>query len=232
MTAVTLCRQVGRRRPENRFPKIKSHAPLATAAFTHHTHARTHTAARRFLVTAAMDASTNADSAFFSRRGRGRCCCFPWPSSSSSPSPHTRRADEEWWHGVGEGGAARRRWWRRGVDALMKVREWSELVAGPRWKTFIRRFRRAHRHGAGAGPGGGGGGGGKLNYDALSYALNFDEDHHGGSSPEGDYAGYRDFSARFVAPPVSAKASMDLGGRDAPSPRTPRTSAAAAALRG
>jgi hypothetical protein len=185
-----------------------------------------------------MDASTaaaasggghdNADSAFFSRRGRGRCCCFPWPSSSSSLSPHTRRTDEEWWHGVGEGGAARRRWWwrRRGVDSLMKVREWSELVAGPRWKTFIRRFRRAHR----AGPGGGGGG--KLNYDALSYALNFDEDHHGGSSPEGDYAGYRDFSARFVAPPVSAKASMDLGGRDAPSPRTPRTSAAAAALRG
>ncbi|KAK3132040.1 hypothetical protein QOZ80_6AG0514950 [Eleusine coracana subsp. coracana] len=195
------------------------------------------------------------DAAFFSRRGGSRrCCCFPWPSSSSS-SPHARRADEEWWHGVGEGGggsgAARRRWWRRGVDALMKVREWSELVAGPRWKTFIRRFRRL-RHGgaaaiagAGGGSGGGGGTGRKLNYDPLSYALNFDEGHHGGSSPESDgFAGYRDFSARFVAPPGSTRASMDLGGRDAPplfyhpqplppqSPRTPTNPPAAAALRG
>jgi hypothetical protein len=182
----------------------------------------------------------DADSAFFSRRGRRRCCCFPWPSSSS---PHARRVDEEWWHGVGEGGgagAARRQWWRRGVDALMKVREWSELAAGPRWKTFIRRFRRGSPRHHGAAAAVGGGGGGKLNYDPLSYALNFDEGHHGGSSPEGgDYGGYRAFSARFVAPPASAKASMDLGGRDAPplfhhppphSPRTPRTSAAA--LRG
>uniref|UniRef100_A0A0A9DST2 Uncharacterized protein n=1 Tax=Arundo donax TaxID=35708 RepID=A0A0A9DST2_ARUDO len=146
----------------------------------------------------------DADSAFFSRRGHRCCGCFwapPWPSSSSSSlSPHARRAaaaDEEWWHGVGEGGgggAARRRWWRRGVDALMKVREWSELVAGPRWKTFIRRFRRSPRHGGGTG------GGGKLNYDPLSYALNFDEGH--GTSPEGDYAGRRDFSSRFVAPPL------------------------------
>ncbi|GJN00219.1 hypothetical protein PR202_ga17634 [Eleusine coracana subsp. coracana] len=166
------------------------------------------------------------DAAFFSRRGGSRrCCCFPWPSSSSS-SPHARRADEEWW-------------WRRGVDALMKVREWSELVAGPRWKTFIRRA------GAGGGSGGGGGTGRKLNYDPLSYALNFDEGHHGGSSPESDgFAGYRDFSARFVAPPGSTRASMDLGGRDAPplfyhpqplppqSPRTPTNPPAAAALRG
>ena len=57
-------------------------------------------------------------------------------------------------------------------------------------------------------------GGRKLNYDALSYALNFDEGH--GASPKGDYTGYRDFSARFVGPPASAKSSMDLGGRDAP----------------
>ncbi|EEC80282.1 hypothetical protein OsI_22276 [Oryza sativa Indica Group] len=60
----------------------------------------------------------------------------------------------------------------------------------------------------------------KLNYDPLSYALNFDEGHGGACSPEGDYAGYRDFSTRFVAPPppaaASAKSSMDFGGRDAP----------------
>jgi hypothetical protein len=141
-----------------------------------------------------------AEAAFFARRGR-RCCCFPWPAPSSSTS-HQRvgaAADEE-------------TWWQRAADAVLKVREWSELVAGPRWKTFIRRFGRSgpptrpHHHF--------GGGGRKLNYDALSYALNFDEGH--GASPEGDYTGYRDFSARFVGPPASAKSSMDLGGRDAP----------------
>uniref|UniRef100_J3MCQ5 Uncharacterized protein n=1 Tax=Oryza brachyantha TaxID=4533 RepID=J3MCQ5_ORYBR len=62
-----------------------------------------------------------------------------------------------------------------------------------------------------------GGGGQKLNYDPLSYALNFDEGHGGPCSPERDYAGYRDFSTRFVAPPAaSAKTSIDLGARDAP----------------
>lgn len=62
----------------------------------------------------------------------------------------------------------------------MKVREWSELVAGPRWKTFIRRFRRGPtRHGSG------GGVGRKLNYDALNYALNFDEGHPASPSPRG-----------------------------------------------
>ncbi|XP_066372102.1 uncharacterized protein [Miscanthus floridulus] len=191
----------------------------------------------------------DADAAFFSRRGHRCCGCFwapaPWASSSSQ---HVRRrpsggADEEWWHGVGDGGSGaasgRRRWWRRGVDALMKVREWSEQVAGPRWKTFIRRFRfrrsSAPRHGGANN----GGGGGKLNYDPLSYALNFDEGHGGGCGSPGEGGDYRDFAARFVAlapPPASARSSMDLGGRNAPpplflhhhphSPRAPATAAA------
>ncbi|XP_051192657.1 uncharacterized protein [Lolium perenne] len=145
-----------------------------------------------------------AEAAFFARRSR-RCCCFPcWPSTSSSLS-HQR---------IGGGAAAaaeEESWWQGGVDALLKVREWSELAAGPRWKTFIRRFGRN-----GNGPRPHGNFGRKLNYDALSYALNFDEGP--GATPEpGDHAAFRDFSSRFAAPPASAKSSMDLGGRDAPS---------------
>uniref|UniRef100_A0A0D3DCU3 Uncharacterized protein n=1 Tax=Brassica oleracea var. oleracea TaxID=109376 RepID=A0A0D3DCU3_BRAOL len=38
------------------------------------------------------------------------------------------------------------RWW---ILAILKIRYWSEIVAGPRWKTFIRRFNRA-RHKVGS----------------------------------------------------------------------------------
>ncbi|OEL35004.1 hypothetical protein BAE44_0003977, partial [Dichanthelium oligosanthes] len=146
----------------NKKPRAsRPRAATRRARLPHHT--TPHTAPRLIV---AMDAGggggavvaggmDDADAAFFSRRGHRCCGCFwapPWAaSSSSSPSPRPRRAepgaDEEWWHRVGDGGSGavssgRGRWWRRGVDALMKVREWSELVAGPRWKTFIRRFRR------------------------------------------------------------------------------------------
>ena len=76
---------------------------------------------------------------------------------------------------------------------------------------------------------------GEFRYDPLSYALNFDEGH--GASPEGpggEFPGYPDFSPRFAAPPGSARSSMDLGSRDAPSlvhhplPQQPHTPPAAA----
>ncbi|XP_066366729.1 uncharacterized protein [Miscanthus floridulus] len=165
---------------------------------------------RRTTLRRAMDTDATgmdeAEAAFFVRRGR-RCCCFPWPASSHQQVDGAAVAAEE-------------TWWQRAVDAVLKVREWSELVGGPRWKTFIRRFGRSgtptrpHRHFSGC----------KLNYDALSYVLNFNEGH--GASPEGDYIGYRDFSTCFVGPSASAKSSMDLTGstlgmdrRPLPSPR-------------
>lgn len=85
---------------------------------------------------------------------------------------------------------------------FMKIREWSEIVAGPRWKTFIRRFNRnksgGFRHA------------GKYQYDPLSYALNFDEGQNGefeNESPDG----FRNFSARYVAAAPALKSdSIDL----------------------
>ncbi|KAJ6817738.1 uncharacterized protein M6B38_408915 [Iris pallida] len=145
------------------------------------------------------DDETRELAAFSSRRC---CCCFPSSSwsrvrSSSAPSASASRSAA----GL----------WRAGVGAVMKVREWSELVAGPRWKTFIRRL---NRKSPSFNSNGGGGGhhrrNGSFGYDPLSYALNFDG---GGESriPDGDSSGlYPDFSARF------AKSSVDLGGRDAP----------------
>ncbi|KAG5066891.1 hypothetical protein JHK86_010622 [Glycine max] len=93
------------------------------------------------------------------------------------------------------------RWWSGGVRAFMKVREWSELAAGPRWKTFIRRFSRSRsggsRHAAG-----------KYQYDPLSYALNFDEGHNGDFGDDG-YDGLRNFSTRYAAPPPFKSVSSD-----------------------
>lgn len=68
----------------------------------------------------------------------------------------------------GDGGhQQQQQWWKVVEEKLMKVREVSEVVAGPKWKTFIRKIggvcrknRRAQR--------------GQFGYDAKGYALNFD----------------------------------------------------------
>ncbi|KAI4336115.1 hypothetical protein L6164_014684 [Bauhinia variegata] len=92
-------------------------------------------------------------------------------------------------------------WWSRGFRALKKLREWSEIIAGPRWKTFIRRFNRNRS---------GGGKHGKYQYDAMSYALNFDEGPaQNADFEEGDYAGFRNFSTRYAAVPGSVSVSAD-----------------------
>nr|GLL26694.1 uncharacterized protein LOC109158099 [Ipomoea trifida] len=85
-------------------------------------------------------------------------------------------------------------WLCKSVKAFKKVREWSELVAGPKWKTFIRRFNKNRSKT------------GKFQYDPLSYALNFDNgpDHNGDSE---DSVAYPDFSSRYAWIP----SSMELG---------------------
>uniref|UniRef100_A0A7N0ZVG6 Uncharacterized protein n=1 Tax=Kalanchoe fedtschenkoi TaxID=63787 RepID=A0A7N0ZVG6_KALFE len=95
-----------------------------------------------------------------------------------------------------------RQWWMRGWDVVMKVREWSEIAAGPKWKTFIRRFGRNRMMRSG---------GSKFRYDPLSYALNFDESAIQSSNSYDEDLLRRDFSARYASIPGSAKSTMDTG---------------------
>nr|XP_043618053.1 uncharacterized protein LOC122589795 [Erigeron canadensis] len=113
---------------------------------------------------------------------RTYCCCIPtrWrkiPSSSDEPSSHQSNPA----------------FWSRGITALKKLREWSEIVAGPKWKTFIRRFN-YNKHSSYA----------KYQYDPQSYALNFDQDPLQTTDPEteNEYL-IRNFSSRYVMPPSS-----------------------------
>ncbi|KAF8037161.1 hypothetical protein BT93_B0161 [Corymbia citriodora subsp. variegata] len=133
------------------------------------------------------------------------CFCFPLlrPRAGASPSD----AGSPSWERVGSGGRGGRRrggLWARGLRALKKLRELSEIAAGPKWKTFIRRFnRKTHRHG-------------RFNYDPLDYALNFDEGQGGDVDEEGEGGGgFRNFSVRFASLPGSTKSApapaADLG---------------------
>ncbi|XP_074559421.1 uncharacterized protein LOC141815370 [Curcuma longa] len=136
--------------------------------------------------------------------GGALCCCFPFSNSSwqriDAPAP----------------GADDRSRWGRVRELVMKVRGWSELVAGPRWKTFLRRFgRNPNRARAAAPPGTM-----RFAYDPLSYALNFDEGH--GEDFDGDDGGpqaigYRGFSARLATSPEKSPAGV-VAGLDAPAP--------------
>uniref|UniRef100_A0A2P2JZA9 Uncharacterized protein LOC105640410 n=1 Tax=Rhizophora mucronata TaxID=61149 RepID=A0A2P2JZA9_RHIMU len=134
-----------------------------------------------------------------------RCCCFCFPCFSSRPS--SSPVGLAWWERTrsssssspslgnhGEGG--HHSWWTHGIMALKKIREWSEIVAGPKWKTFIRRFNRNRGNGNNRH--------GKFQYDPLSYALNFDEGHGQNAFDQNyydhDYGGFPDFYSRYVSP--------------------------------
>ncbi|KAK4394631.1 hypothetical protein Sango_1617400 [Sesamum angolense] len=84
------------------------------------------------------------DEALFQSRSRRCCCFFPCFDSPGNSSPSPAVVGLTWWQkirAVSETGSSNSLW-ARGVGALKKIREWSEIVAGPRWKTFIRRFNR------------------------------------------------------------------------------------------
>lgn len=126
--------------------------------------------------------------AAFASRG----CCFWLPCLRSSPS-------KSWWERI-RAADNDDEWWLRGWK---RFRDWSEIVAGPKWKTFIRQFHKnRHRQST-------------YRYDPLSYALNFDEGPALDDPFSEDFM-RRDFSMRFASIPASAKSSMDLG-KDGPS---------------
>ncbi|KAJ0244670.1 hypothetical protein HA466_0192650 [Hirschfeldia incana] len=159
-----------------------------------------------------MDATDEMHEALFAKRG----CCFLMPCLASSSRPSSR-GRSVWWQRIRTGDKLEpeERWWIRG---WRKMRQWSEVVAGPRWKTFIRRFGRNH---CCCGGGSNGGGcvaaispnrseQGKFRYDPLSYSLNFDDGKQTGRFE--DEFPYRYYSKRFTAPslPVSTKCPIDF----------------------
>lgn len=124
-------------------------------------------------------------------------CCFWIPCFGSKPGPSPSSV---WWERIRAVDynykANDAPWWTRGWKRL---REWSEITAGPKWKTFIRTFRKNHQRFVICVRGGCAGGAQhrqqpKFYYDPLSYSLNFDE----GAATDEDLAS-RDFSSRFAS---------------------------------
>ncbi|KAI9174161.1 hypothetical protein LWI28_013008 [Acer negundo] len=120
-----------------------------------------------------------------------RCGCFPCFNPQRQSSSTVGLA---WWERIRTVHQIQpphsQRWWTPAVSAFLRVREWSEIVAGPKWKTFIRRFNRNrsgnsnHNHG-------------KYQYDPLSYSLNFDES--GDLDQDRDFGGFHNFSSRYAS---------------------------------
>ncbi|KAH7528493.1 uncharacterized protein LOC107418452 [Ziziphus jujuba] len=134
-------------------------------------------------------------------------CCFCFPCFGSRRSPTVGVA---WWERMRTSSTTTNddQWWHKGIRAFKKLREWSEIVAGPKWKTFIRRFNR-NKSGSG-----GGGRHGNFQYDPLSYSLNFDEGpgHNGNLYDDDDYSGFRNFSIRYASSSSSVPVQPKSGG--------------------
>ncbi|XWS40768.1 hypothetical protein CRYUN_Cryun17cG0023900 [Craigia yunnanensis] len=124
-------------------------------------------------------------------------CCFWMPCRSAVRSIWWQRIATDETNSAGSTNTSYKEpWWIRGWK---KVRERSELVAGPKWKTFLRRFNKNKT----------GNGGRKFHYDPLSYSLNFDEGPGRNGHFDEDSLN-RIFSSRYASLPVSTKSSMDF----------------------
>ncbi|KAL4361243.1 hypothetical protein GQ457_04G033470 [Hibiscus cannabinus] len=126
----------------------------------------------------------------------GGCCfCMPchgsirWRRMAMNDTNSTSSSDKEMW------------WMRR----WRRLREWSGAVAGTKWKTLLRRFKKNRARNGGGQP--------QFRYDPLSYALNFDEwpERIGDLAVADDYF-KQNFSYRYAWPslPASTKTSLDF----------------------
>ncbi|KAL9243159.1 hypothetical protein vseg_017083 [Gypsophila vaccaria] len=150
----------------------------------------------------------------FTNNYSSNCCSF-FPCFGARPSP-TRpglsSSSPSVWERLHRTATSENKWWAGPLSGLKKAREWSEIMAGPKWKTFIRRFHNNNNNNnksastktTSFGPG-------KFQYDALSYSLNFD-DGQGYNRNLVDESGYfPDFSSRFASVPSFCRASVDFG---------------------
>ncbi|KNA06855.1 hypothetical protein SOVF_177190 [Spinacia oleracea] len=140
-------------------------------------------------------------------------CCSFFPCFGGQPSPNRSSglggstSSPSMWERLQQTAEIENKWWAGPLQGLKKMREWSEIIAGPKWKTFIRRFNRGGKSATGSG---------KFQYDPLSYALNFDDGP--GQNGHLDEDGYfPDFSSRFASIPKSSRSSIDLGKNGIPS---------------
>ncbi|KAF9681277.1 hypothetical protein SADUNF_Sadunf06G0209000 [Salix dunnii] len=109
-------------------------------------------------------------------------CCRPRRGSSNGMEGNSMLQQEE---------AVIKDGWL--VEKVKKVKEITEVLAGPKWKNFIRRFSNNNKKRSRM----------QYQYDPQSYALNFDE----GFDREVD-AGYPDFSTRYAAPVRISKGDL------------------------
>ncbi|VVB04810.1 unnamed protein product [Arabis nemorensis] len=123
----------------------------------------------------------------------------PEPKTTSDPLLRSTTVGSSWWQRIHSNHCDQPWWWFR---AILKIREWSATVAGPRWKTFIRRFNRdgrlgrdwdnSHKY--------------KYKYDTSTYKLSF-EDENEDNNNDARFGGFRSFSMRYAyVPVVSGKA--------------------------
>ncbi|KAK8717053.1 hypothetical protein V6N13_044334 [Hibiscus sabdariffa] len=122
---------------------------------------------------------------------RGFCCCC---------MPSRIAVKSNWWQRIAtddnnsttlQNASKKESRWIRGWN---KVRQWSELVARPKWNSFVRRFNKNRN---------GNGNRGNFHYDYQDYSLNFDD------GVDEDLLN-RNFYSRYASSPPSAKSFLDF----------------------
>ncbi|XP_057968340.1 uncharacterized protein LOC131157901 [Malania oleifera] len=133
-------------------------------------------------LTALHEEEEEEQESFSAGGGLCGCCGFFWGQSSNEDRYLLRQKTGENRGGEGGGGGGGA-WWSA-EKLVKKAKEASEVMAGPKWKTFLRKLGNKNKKG-------------RFQYDPRSYALNFDDAGDGRSPDDDDFL--LDFSDRRVA---------------------------------